>query len=219
MHEQNIRILIVDDHAVVREGLRSLINSEPGMEVVGEAADGVEAVLRTRSLVPDVIVLDLAMPRQDGLQAISTLRAENPQTRILVLTSFGEDDMVFPAIKRGAMGYLLKDSSPEDLLHAIRDVYAGDSSLHPAIAHKLIRQFSEPPPETTPVEPLTEREIEVLRWVAQGMCNEEIADRLDISERTVRSHMTNILGKLQLTNRTQAALYALREGLASLDEF
>jgi NarL family two-component system response regulator LiaR len=186
---------------------------------VGEAADGVEAVLRTRSLVPDVIVLDLAMPRQDGLQAISTLRAENPQTRILVLTSFGEDDMVFPAIKRGAMGYLLKDSSPEDLLHAIRDVYAGDSSLHPAIAHKLIRQFSEPPPETTPVEPLTEREIEVLRWVAQGMCNEEIADRLDISERTVRSHMTNILGKLQLTNRTQAALYALREGLASLDEF
>ena len=213
-----IRVLIADDHAVVREGLRSLIDSEPAMVVVGEAADGIEAVLRARTLKPDVIVLDLVMPRQDGLAAISAIRTERPQTRILVLTSFGEDDMVFPAIKRGAMGYLLKDSSPQELLQAIRDVYAGESSLHPAIAHKLIRQFSEPPPDTAPTEPLTERELEVLRWVARGLCNEEISVELDITERTVRSHVSNILGKLHLVNRTQAALYALRAGLASLDE-
>jgi two-component system, NarL family, response regulator LiaR len=212
-----IRILIADDHAIVREGLRSLIDTEPGMEVAGEAADGIEAVLRARSLQPDVILLDLVMPRQDGIAAIGEIKRENPQACILVLTSFAEDDKVFPAIKAGALGYLLKDASPQELLQAIRCVYQGESSLHPAIARKLIAELSRasdlPPTE----EPLTAREVEVLSLVAQGLTNQEIADHLVVSERTVRTHVTNILGKLHLANRTQAALYALREGLSHLD--
>ena len=212
-----IRVLIADDHAVVREGLRGLISSEPGMEVVAEARDGLETVQRVRALRPDVILVDLVMPRMDGIQAISEITAEFPGSRILVLTSFADDDKVFPAIKSGALGYLLKDSSPQELLDAIREVYHGESSLHPTIARKLIRELSEPPNLPPADEPLTEREVEVLRLVAQGLSNEEIGGRLFISERTVRTHVSNILGKLHLANRTQAALYALREGLATLD--
>ena len=212
-----IRVLIADDHAVVREGLRGLITSEPGMEVVAEARDGLETVQRVRATRPDVILVDLVMPRLDGIQAISQITAEFPGSRILVLTSFADDDKVFPAIKSGALGYLLKDSSPQELLDVIRDVYHGESSLHPAIARKLIRELSEPPNLPPADEPLTEREVEVLRLVAQGLSNEEIGRRLFISERTVRTHVSNILGKLHLANRTQAALYALREGLATLD--
>jgi NarL family two-component system response regulator LiaR len=215
---ETIRVLIADDHAVVREGLRGLITSEPGMEVIGEARDGLEAVLKARSLHPDVILMDLMMPRMDGLDAISEIKKENPEARILVLTSFAEDDKVFPAIKRGALGYLLKDSSPHDLLVAIRDVYHGESSLHPTIARKLIRELSQPSGLPPAAEPLTEREVDVLRLVAQGLSNEEIGDRLFITERTVRTHVSNILGKLHLANRTQAALYALREGLAKLEK-
>jgi len=215
---ETIRILIADDHAVVREGLRGLINSEEGMEVIGEARDGLEAVLKARSLHPDVILMDLMMPRLDGLDAITEIKKENPEARILVLTSFAEDDKVFPAIKRGALGYLLKDSSPYDLLVAIREVYHGESSLHPTIARKLIRELSQPSNLPPAAEPLTEREVDVLRLVAQGLSNEEIGARLFIAERTVRTHVSNILGKLHLANRTQAALYALREGLASLEK-
>jgi NarL family two-component system response regulator LiaR len=214
---ETIRILIADDHAVVREGLRGFIASEPGMEVVGEARDGAEAVIKARSLRPDVILMDLVMPRKDGLDAIREIKAENAEARILVLTSFADDDKVFPAIKRGALGYLLKDSSPQDLLDAIRDVYHNASSLHPTIARKLIREFSQPANLPPDAEPLTEREVEVLRLVAQGLSNEEIGARLFIAERTVRTHVSNILGKLHLANRTQAALYALREGLASFE--
>ena len=215
---ETIHILIADDHAIVREGLRALIDTERGMELVGEAADGVEAVLRARSLQPDVILLDLVMPRKDGIEAISEIKRENPEARILVLTSFAEDDKVFPAIKAGALGYLLKDSSPQELLQAIREVYRGESSLHPAIARKLIRELNRPPENLPPTEePLTEREVEVLSLVARGLSNQEIADRLVVSERTVRTHVSNILGKLHLANRTQAALYAVREGLAGLD--
>ena len=212
---QNIRILITDDHAVVREGLRLLINTEPGMVVVGQAADGVEAVEMARSLQPDVILLDLMMPRKDGIAAIGEIKEENPKARILVLTSFAEDDKVFPAIKAGAQGYLLKDSSPQELLQAIRETYAGESSLHPAIARKLIREINRPTTDLPPSqEPLTEREMEVLKYVAQGLSNQSIADKLVISERTVRTHVGNILTKLHLANRTQAALYALKKGLA-----
>jgi len=213
----NIRILIADDHALVRAGLSALLSTEPGMEVVGEAADGVEAVLKARSLQPDIILLDLVMPRKGGIEAIGEIKKEHPETRILVLTSFADDDKVFPAIKAGALGYLLKDSSPQALLQAIRDVYRGESSLDPAIARKLIRELSRPPDLPRTEEPLTVREVEVLRLVAQGLSNQEIATRLVVSERTVRTHVSNILDKLHLANRTQAALYALREGLANPD--
>jgi NarL family two-component system response regulator LiaR len=212
-----IRVLITDDHAIVREGLRGLISSEPGMEVVGEAADGNEAVSLAHSLQPDVILLDLVMPRKGGLEAIAEITQENPQAHILVLTSFAEDEKVFAAIKRGALGYLLKDSSPQELLQAIREVSQGESSLHPTIARKLIRELGQPSDLPPAEEPLTVREVEVLQLVAQGFTNQEIADRLVISERTVRNHVSSDLDKLHLANRTQAALYALREGLASLD--
>jgi len=215
---ERIRILIVDDHAVVREGLRALIDARPDMELVGEAVDGVEAVQKARFLQPDVILLDLVMPRKGGIEAIDEIKEESPSARILVLTSFAEDDKVFPAIKAGALGYLLKDSSAQELLEAIRDVYQGEPTMHPTIARKLIRELQRPPDLPPTEEPLTEREVEVLRFVAQGLSNQEIADRLVISERTVRTHVTNILGKLHLANRTQAALYALREGLARLDD-
>jgi len=215
---ETIRILVADDHAIVREGLRALIGAKPDMELVGEAADGVEAVLKARSLQPDVILLDLVMPHKDGIEAIGDIKRENPKARILVLTSFAEDDKVFPAIQAGALGYLLKDSSPQELLRAIREVYRGESSLHPAIARKLIGELNRPPENLPPTEePLTEREVEVLSLVAQGLSNQEIAEKLVVSERTVRTHVSNILGKLHLANRTQAALYAVREGLAGLD--
>jgi NarL family two-component system response regulator LiaR len=214
---ESIRILIADDHAVVREGLRSIICSQPGMHVVGEASDGIEAVLKARSLQPDVIVLDLVMPGQDGIQAIGQIKQGNPAARILVLTSFAEDEMVLAAIKAGALGYLLKDSSSQALLQAIRDVNRGESSLHPAIARKLIEELNRPSDLSSAQELLTEREVEVLSLVARGLSNQEVAQKLVISERTVRNHVSNILGKLHFANRTQAALYALQEGMAELD--
>jgi NarL family two-component system response regulator LiaR len=215
---ENIRILIADDHAVVREGLRALIEVETGMELVGEAADGIEAVQKARSLHPDVILLDLVMPRMGGIEAIGEIKEEDPGARILVVTSFAEDDKVFPAIKAGALGYLLKDSTPRELIQAIRDVYQSEPTMHPSIARKLMRELQRPPKLPPTEEPLTERELEVLSLVARGLSNQEIGEKLFISERTVRTHVSNILSKLHLANRTQATLYALREGLARLDE-
>ncbi len=212
-----IRILIVDDHAIVREGQRALIDTEPGMDVVGEAADGNEAVALAHSLQPDVILLDLIMPHKDGIKAIEEIKEQDPQARILVLTSFAEDENVYAAIKAGAQGYLMKDASPQDILAAIRDVHRGEPSMDHSIAQKLMRELqrsSDLPPSE---EPLTEREVEVLKLLAQGLQNKEIAEALVISERTVSTHVSNILGKLHLANRTQAALYALKEGLARLD--
>jgi NarL family two-component system response regulator LiaR len=214
---QTIRVLICDDHAVVREGLRALITTEPDIEIVGEAVDGEQAIAAFRALRPDVVLLDMVMPRMDGLNAIKAIKTEFPEANILVLTSFAEDDMVFPAIKSGALGYLLKDTSPEELIRAIRDVSRGEASLHPSIARRLIQELSQPTTLPPTPEPLTERELGVLKLVAKGYSNEDIAEALVVSERTARGHVSSILNKLHLANRTQAALYALREGLASLD--
>lgn len=215
---ETIRILIADDHALIRKGLITLITSEPGIDVVGEAADGVEVVLKARSLKPDVILLDIMMPRQNGLEAIEQIKRENPEARILVITGFADDQMVFSAIRAGALGYLLKDSSPQQLLQAIYDVYNGESSLHPAIALKVIRELNRSSWRPLTEGPLTARESNILKLVAQGLGNQEIADELVISERTVANHIGHILSKLHLSNRTQAALYALREGIANLAE-
>ncbi|NPV77189.1 MAG: response regulator transcription factor [Anaerolineae bacterium] len=209
-----IRILVVDDHAIVREGLCALLNTEPDLEVVGQASDGIEAIAQAKKLQPDVILLDLVMPRKDGVQAIKEIMLDNPQSRILVLTSFAEDDLLFPAIKAGAHGYLLKDSSPQELLQAIKEIHCGQSSLHPAIARKLIAEMQNSSDQNETVEPLTDREVEILTLLAQGLPNKAIAEKLTLSERTVRTHVTNILSKLHLANRTQAALFALRKGIA-----
>ncbi len=214
---ESIRILIADDHAIVREGQRALVETEPGMELVGEAADGAEAVQMARTLQPDVILLDLLMPRMGGVEAIREIKAHNSEARILVLTSFAEDERVYAAIKAGALGYLLKDASPREILAAIREVHRGEPSMPPVIAHKLMSELRRTSNLPLTKDPLTERELEILKLVAQGLPNLEIAERLVISERTVRTHVSNILGKLHLANRTQVALYALREGLTRLD--
>jgi two-component system, NarL family, response regulator LiaR len=215
---RRIRILVADDHAIVREGLRALIEDRPDMELLGEAADGVEALSMTVALQPDLLLLDLMMPRMDGIAVIQELRSRGQSTRILVLTSYTDDDKVFAAIKAGALGYLLKDSSPQELLKAIRTVAQGESSLTPSIALKVIQELNRPSPLPPTTDPLTERELVVLKYVAQGLSNQEIAGRLTISERTAGSHVSNILDKLHLANRTQAALYALRSGIADLNE-
>ncbi|NLG96613.1 MAG: response regulator transcription factor [Chloroflexi bacterium] len=232
-----IRILIVDDHAIVRDGLRALIESKPDFVLAGEAANGEEAVRQARTCHPDVILMDLMMPRMNGIDAIRAIKAENPDARILVLTSFGEDEQVFAAIKGGALGYLLKDSLTGELVEAIRSVYRGAPSLHPAVARKLLIGIQSPasspasagqkPVENTPPGPaqeqshehavLTDREIEVLQLMAKGLSNGDISRQLVVGEGTVRFHVSNILSKLNLENRTQAVLYALRTGLAKLE--
>lgn len=214
-----IRVLIVDDHAILRKGIRALLSTEADMEVVGEAANGREALARATELHPDVILMDLVMPEMDGIEATRRIVAALPGAHILVLTSFAADDKVFPAIKAGALGYILKDTGPAELLQGIHQVHAGQPSLEPAIALRVLHELAHPPAQQplTP-DPLTARELEVLRLVAKGRSNKEIAEALVITELTVRTHVSNILGKLQLASRTQAALYALKEGLASLDD-
>jgi NarL family two-component system response regulator LiaR len=213
-----ITVFHADDHALVRGGVRGLLLTEADMDLVGEAASGSEAVEKVLALQPDVILLDLHMPEKGGVEAISEIKQVLPGARILVLTSFASDEDVFPAIKAGALGYLLKDSSPQALLKAIRDVYDGQPSLDPAVSQKVMQELRQPARQPLTDEPLTQREMEILKLVAEGLTNQEIADRLVVSERTVRAHVSNILAKLHLANRTQAALYALREGIASLDD-
>jgi len=214
-----IRLLIADDHHIVRKGIKALLATEPDLQVVGEADNGVEAVEKAGALKPDVILMDLMMPQMDGIEATRRITAERPETRILVLTSFAADDKVFPAVKAGALGYLLKDSAPEQLLEAIRQVHRGEPSLEPSIARKVLLELAQPGGTgRQTADPLTEREVDVLRLIAQGMSNKEIAAKIFVAEWTVRSHVSNILGKLHLASRTQAALYALRSGLASLDD-
>ena len=214
----SISVLVADDHAIVRKGICALLATEPDIEVVGEAKDGRDAVEEARRLQPDVILMDLVMPGMDGLEAIRHITAHQPETRILVLTSFAGDDKVFPAIRAGALGYLLKDSGPEELVQAIHQVYRGKSSVHPTVARRLLQELSHPSGRGSERESLTEREVEVLQLVAQGQSNRQISHQLAISEATVRTHVSNILAKLNLSSRTQAALYALQKGLVSLHD-
>ena len=206
-----IGVLIVDDHPVVREGLRTFLQLQGDLEVLGEAADGVETLEKVGELLPDVVLIDLVMPRMDGITTIRQIRALSPSTRVLVLTSFSEDDKVFPAIKAGAHGYLMKDIRPAELAESIRAVHRGEPALHPDIARKLMEHLTRDEDE------LTMRETEVLRLIARGKSNKEIAAALEISEKTVKTHVSNILQKLHLSDRTQAALYAIRKRIARDD--
>jgi len=206
-----IRILIADDHMVVRQGLRMFLSLDPDLEIVGEAADGAEAVRKARELKPDVVLMDLLMPVMDGIAAIGAIRRELPDTEVLALTSVLEDASVVGAVKAGAIGYMLKDTHADELCRAIKAAAAGQVQLSPQAAARLMREVRVP---DSP-EMLTERETEVLRLLAQGQSNKEIASTLTIGEKTVKTHVSNILSKLGVQSRTQAALYAVRIGLVS----
>ena len=213
---ETIRVLIADHHAVVRFGLRALLASEPDMVIVGEAVDGVGAVAQAQTLRPDVLLLDLVMPGLQGVQVIEQLAATAPDVRVLILTIYADDEHVLPALRAGACGYLLKESGPSTLIQGIRDVAAGRSPLDPVVAGRVLRGLTQT--SSVPAsDGLTRREEDVLALVAQGLSNKGIAARLSLNERTVRSHVSTILGKLHLGSRTEVALYAVRAGLVRLD--
>lgn len=208
MVEGKIRVLIVDDHQVVRQGLKTLIGLQPDIEVSGEAADGGEAIEMVKKLKPDIVLMDLVMPKIDGIVATRQIMASGHPAKVIALTSFAGDENIFPALEAGASSYLLKDVSPEDLLDAIRASYRGETRLHPDVARKLMEKVARPV-----AEGLTARELDVIRLVGQGLSNHEIAQKLFISEKTVKTHVSNILGKLHLSDRTRMAIYALKNGL------
>jgi NarL family two-component system response regulator LiaR len=224
-----IRVLIVDDHAVVRQGLRNFMELQDDIEVVGEGTNGSEAIALASQLQPDIILLDLVMPQMDGVAATPRILENSPRSRVLILTSFGEDNKVFPAIRAGAQGYLLKDIHPNELVQAVREAHQGKVQLHPDIAQKLMSAVAAKPQEPasqaaeaasagrSQVDGLTEREREVLRRIAQGLNNREIAEAMIISEKTVKTHVSNILSKLGLEDRTRAAIWALKHGLGPED--
>jgi NarL family two-component system response regulator LiaR len=210
-----IRVLIVDDHQVVRQGLRTFLELHAGIEVVGEAADGQAALAKARQLEPDVVLMDLVMPDMDGIEATRRIRASAPGTKVIALTSFAEDDKLFPAIQAGASSYLLKDVSPDELVASIQAVHRGEARLHPDIARRLMQQIAQGPPESKAAAgDLTRRELEVVKLIARGCSNSQIARELVISEGTVKTHVSNILSKLGLGDRTQLAIYAIKTGLA-----
>jgi NarL family two-component system response regulator LiaR len=218
MTQPPIQVLVVDDHEVVRRGIRALLGEIEDIEVVGEAGNGLQAIEQTKRLEPDLILMDLVMPEMGGIEAMQAIALEHPQIRFLVMTSYTGDDLVFPAIKAGALGFLLKDTRSEELVEAIRQVHRGEPSLHPRIARKLLQEVGQSKPRKPAPEPLTARELEVLGLLARGLDNQQIAEQLVIAEVTVRSHVSHILDKLHLANRVQATLYALREGLVPLVE-
>jgi NarL family two-component system response regulator LiaR len=209
-----IRVLIADDQPVVRQGLRTFLELHDDIEVVGEAEDGERALEAVAALAPDVVLMDLVMPRLGGVAAIERLRALGSPTRAIVLTSFLDEDKVLPAVRAGAAGYLLKDVEPAELVHAIRTVDAGEALLHPAVAARVLRELAADDDRARRHELLTPREREVLALLARGRANKAIAYELGVAEKTVKTHVGNILGKLGLSDRTQAALYAVREGIA-----
>jgi NarL family two-component system response regulator LiaR len=216
-----IRVLIVDDHQVVRQGLRTFLELHDDIDVVGEADNGATAVDLSRRLKPDIVLMDLVMPGLDGIGATRQISALEGGTQVIALTSFAEDDKVFPAIQAGAASYLLKDVSPDDLVEAIRAVHRGEARLHPNIARKLMEQVAHRDASAGSdrlVESLTEREREVIRLVAKGQSNQAIARALVISEKTVKTHISNILDKLDLEDRTQLAIYAIKNGLVASDD-
>ena len=204
-----IRVLLVDDHAVVREGLRTFLDLQDGIEVVGEAADGLDGVAAAERLRPDVVLMDLVMPRLDGVGAMRELRDRLPGARVIVLTSFADDDRLLPAVQAGAAGYLLKNAEPQELARAVRAAHAGEALLDPQVAARLLESIARPAAR----DPLTRREREVLELIGRGMSNKRIARELGIAEKTVKTHVGHVLAKLGVTDRTQAALHAVRAGL------
>ncbi|NJK78495.1 MAG: response regulator transcription factor [Chloroflexaceae bacterium] len=216
---ERISVLLVDDHQVVRQGLRDFIELHDTIEVVGEASSGEAGVQLAHELLPDVVLMDLLMPGGiDGVEATRRITAVSPTTRVIVLTSFADDNRIFPAIKAGAISYLLKDVSPNDLIHAILAAQRNEAVLHPEVASRLMQEVSTPRSSDGPLDQLTEREMDVLRLIARGKSNKEIADELVISEKTVKTHVSNLLSKLHLADRTQAAIYALRQRVVPMDE-
>ena len=211
--EALIKVLLVDDHAVVRQGLRMFLSLDPDLQIMGEATNGLEAIEMSKQLKPDIILMDLLMPVMDGLTAIQRIKKAQPEVEIIALTSVIEDDRVFSAIHAGAMGYLLKDTQANELVQRIKGAHRGEVQLSPDAAKRLIREVRSP---ESP-EKLTDRETEVLKLIAKGLSNKDIATRLVVSEKTVKTHVSNLLTKLSLPSRTQAALYALKEGLATLE--
>lgn len=215
---KKIKVLVVEDQSVVREGVVAILSLQDDMEVVGEAVDGIVAVEMARKTKPDVVLLDMVMPRQDGLTTIPLLKDFVPNTRILVLTSFAESNRVYQAIKSGALGYMLKDTTRVQLLQSIRDVAKGQASIHPSIAMKVINEIDNPTETTSMTDTLTRRELETLRLIARGLSNQEIAMTMVLHERTIAKYVSSILNKLHLANRTQAALYAINQGLTASPE-
>ena len=210
---QPVTILIADDHEVVRQGIRAFLGAQPDLEVVGEAGSGEEAIRLAGELVPDVVLMDLLMPGMDGIEATRQIKKTSPRTQVVVLTSYHEDEHVFPALRAGAISYLLKDVKMEEMAGAVRRAARGEATLHPRVASRVIREIQGSGGALNPFTELTERELDVLRMIAEGLPNSEIAARLVVSENTVKGHVSNILSKLHLADRTQAAVYAWKEGI------
>ncbi|MCC3358923.1 response regulator [Bacillus sp. REN16] len=211
----SIKIVVVDDHHVVRRGLVFFLRTQKGLQIVGEAANGIEAIELAKSLKPDLILMDLVMPEMDGVEATKIIKKELPEIKIMMLTSFSDQDHVIPALEAGASGYQLKDIEPDDLVKSIKKIMGGENQLHPtATSHLLANLSNHKNQEKSAIEELTNRELDVLKEIAKGKSNKEIASSLFITEKTVKTHVSNLLGKLELSDRTQAALYAVKNKLA-----